>query len=95
MGKSDTNNTTALAQAFGVIGNGSAEIAWVEHYTQGACTVKLGQNRWGVVLPLLRILWPGRDRLLLETGLLSRPTRTTACLNRRRSRYTRCGVNPS
>ena len=50
MGKSDTT-TTALAQAFGVIGNGSAEIAWVEHYTQGACTVKLGQNRWGVVLP--------------------------------------------
>ena len=29
MGKSDTNNTTALAQAFGVIGNGSAETAWV------------------------------------------------------------------
>ncbi len=51
MGKNDTNNTTALAQAFGVIGNGSAEIAWVEHYTQGACTVKLGQNRWDVVLP--------------------------------------------
>jgi hypothetical protein len=35
MGKSDTNNTTALAQAFGVIGNGTAEIAWGEHYTQG------------------------------------------------------------
>ncbi len=51
MGKRDTNNTTALAQAFGVIGNGSAEIAWVEHYTQGACTIKLGQNRWGIVLP--------------------------------------------
>ena len=36
MGKSDTNNTTALAQAFGVIGNGSAEIAWVVRYTQGS-----------------------------------------------------------
>ena len=36
MGKSDTNTTTALAQVFGVIGNGSAEIAWVEHYTQGS-----------------------------------------------------------
>ena len=33
MGKNDTNNTTALAQAFGVIGNGSAEIAWVVRYT--------------------------------------------------------------
>ena len=45
MGKSDTNNTTALAQAFGVIGNGLDRDRLGSALHPGVCTVKLGHNR--------------------------------------------------
>jgi hypothetical protein len=49
----NTNNDrdSGAAQAFCILGDGSAEITWVDDYRQGACTAKLSDNEWAVVLP--------------------------------------------
>ena len=42
---------SGTAQAFGILGGGNAKITWVDDYRQGACTTKLSDNEWAVVLP--------------------------------------------
>jgi len=45
------DRTSGVASAMSILGNGHAEVEWIDTYLQGACTAKLADNEWLAKLP--------------------------------------------